>query len=183
MFKVYDKVRCLRGYHGFTKGDVYTFIRDGGKISLIDDGGNFRPFMGNWSDHSWSIEFVKVEGSMSQYEEIKRKIEGVSGFSSIKYVDDIMVEIREADKTKGYFLFIPSSRDGRIHIYDCVDRSDFKRASWANFSFTNQCQKIIAIKNALMWLLDHADISKIVGKTMEVRINGKSYMAEIVREV
>jgi len=106
-----------------------------------------------------SFKLIKRGSEMSRYEELKRKIHEVEGWT--KDVDDMLEEITTSGG--GHFtITIPSYGEigefGNIivntkHWNCCTSGKQYMK-----FSFTSQCSKNTAFKSALMWLLDHSSL-------------------------
>ena len=106
-------------------------------------------------------DLVKLGGSMSKYEDLRKRITALEdGWN--KDADDIIMEIRIHHE----ILF--SQDEGRSlgglygHITITPKRSEgIRNGIVKTFKFTSQCEKLSAFKDALMWLLDNSSIKKV----------------------
>ena len=121
------------------------------------------------------------EVSMSKYDELKGRIEGLkNGWD--KNADDIIREIfPSVGGSKGfmYYLNIPMW----FEISTSIDIRNKDNDISERFYYANQCSKMSAFKSALLWLLDHSKIKKeknLVGTEQKVEIEGKVYKARIL---
>jgi hypothetical protein len=123
--------------------------------------------------HFTADELTLIKRSvMSNYDSIKSQIEAVTGSSSIKEVDDLIEGIR---KNGGLLLEIASAY-GEIRL-----SGDSVGKATKRFSFTSQCSKLSALKQALMWLLDNSDIKKdLIGQEIKSEIDGKIYKVKVL---
>ncbi|MFA5388842.1 MAG: hypothetical protein WC312_03710 [Candidatus Omnitrophota bacterium] len=106
------------------------------------------------------LKLISRKGeTMSEYDEIKVRIDNITGETSIKEVDDILERMYDYKNSKNdmnlYFIAIPAWK---------VEGDSIKIIHMGNiqasFIFNTQCQKLIALKSALTWLLNHSDIKK-----------------------
>jgi hypothetical protein len=166
-FKVGDRVRIVEdgwGCHPKDKGKE-AIIKEIGSFSF---GFNYRIIpLGNWNYTptdvgEQSLELIERAEPMSKYEELKARIEGLNN-GWTKEADDILQEMNVQ-----YSICIPNKLScglGDIQIYypeanSLVAPFSMKRYCIANFTYSSQCEKNRAFKNALLWLLDHSDIKR-----------------------
>ena len=117
---------------------------------------------------------------MSKYEELKQRISKVEGWT--KEADDILKEIVPSITSGPYRISIPVWHEDGINDIRIIKTHTLTVDKC--FDYSSQCQKNEAFKKALMWLLDQSDIKKdLSGTTQKVTIEGKTYEAEIIREV
>jgi hypothetical protein len=122
---------------------------------------------------------------MSKYEELKRRIEKVEGWT--KEADDLIQIIHkhsERCSEKYYSLTISlNQHDGNVVIRRFSDSTDFED-KLVTFHFKSQCSKNRAFKDALLWLLDHSDIKKdLVGQEVKAEIEGKVYKVKVLKAI
>lgn len=170
-FKVGDRVI---GYYS-CGGSVGGIVRHIGKLKRDDEKiwGEDDSIWSEWEHKEWAdnkekwsyfrystnkIILIK-EGSMDKYTELKQRIERLDGNSSLKEVDDILQTIK-IESMNTYLFFIPMGNSGKIHIYDFNKSTNFQSISEKDCEFNSQCEKLDALKNALLWLLEHSDIKK-----------------------
>lgn len=101
-------------------------------------------------------DFIK-EATMSKYQELKERIENLqNGWD--KEADDILAEIFPDNSGEIYRMTIPV---WRIVTGSCIEiRNATDDKIIQCFRCRNQCEKLDAFKQALLWLLDHSDIKK-----------------------
>jgi len=131
------------------------------------------------------LKLIKRGGNkMSKYEDLKRRINALdNGWT--KTADDIMQEIWKApsDDLQLYWLLIGNEANSSIRIIKSPYNDNIEEDKVADFRYKNQCEKLKAFKNALLWLLDHSDISKdLVGQEIKADVEGKTYRVKILRE-
>ncbi len=162
-FKVGDIAEDNGGCSSYVKGKVVRV--SGHKVWL----------KGAEYEDSWihASNLKKLGGTMSKYDELKKRIEGLDGNSSLKEADDILTEIQgQYYLLWGYASFLGISTS--IIKADVVKRFDWGK---------NQCEKMDVFRKTLLWLLDHSNIKKtIVGTEQKVEIEGKIYKAKIIKE-
>lgn len=180
-FKVGDKVKVYPMYScGSCEDKILTVIETNrsGLFTIKVKGAKSPDGTEIFTEQS----LYKVEVSMSKYDELKERIEGLNN-GWTKEADDIIDEIKENSSTP-FLIFIPTSKnDGRIHILPASPSIDLK--NWNDslywYKYHCQCEKNQAFKKALLWLLDHSNIKKdLVGTEQKVEIKGKVYKAKIV---
>ena len=178
-FKVGDRV---------TSTGMYA-VGDNGTV-MLDDGGSI-PYHVKFDTAGltlWMYEDnLKMEGStMSKYEELKDRIEALdNGWD--KDADDLMQEIA---KDGLYIIVMSASNSGRcthcIRIYKTWSEVEGKETG-SNYLFqkhySSQCSKMIAFKEALMWLLDHSDIAKEDKKKAEKRDKLQAQLDKIQEQI
>jgi len=162
-FKVGDKVRCINqiGWEESTHRNGKPFVVRESDLYAVN------------GPHK--EDFIKIGGTMSQYEDLKARINALNGWD--KEADDIGAIIRDHLPMCYYISATLYKGSGWVEILD------YKRDLQKSFSFEDQCSKLQAFKDALLWLLDHSDIKKtLVGTKQTVKIEGKIYEAEIIKE-
>ena len=94
---------------------------------------------------------------MSKYQELKERIENVKGWN--KEADDILGELK---LTINWTICCQDDGTGFLTIYKTKGRGENPATrDWSKeIKFDNQCSKLTAFKQALLWLLDHSDIKK-----------------------
>ena len=126
-------------------------------------------------------ELQKMEGSMSQYESIKAEINALNGNSTLKEVDDILQKITNKDKDSIEIKInnFHSDSDGAlIDVYSANANNRGSDSCFKEFHYKSQCDKIEALKDALLWFLKYSDIKKdLVGQ--EVTIGTETLIATI----
>jgi len=155
-FKVGDRIRCTESQNKrwLTVGKEYVVVdmnTSGSPTVHADDGGLVDTYYG---------EFHLIsEAKMSKYEELKARIEGLkNGWD--KEADDILRELHTGSQSAIQLGIVHAGRNagaGDVRIYDTS--GDLFRPD-ASFSYSSQCSKMTAFKQALLWLLDHSDIKK-----------------------
>ena len=154
-FRVGDRVRVISPpefyeYCANKEGVITGKSKDYDWIVNITDIGS-RAFFEN--------ELQKIGGSMTKYDELKDRIDRVTGWD--KEADDILQEIGE-----GYALgimcrdsFFPAVIVIRKSVVDTrAVNTKFLSQDLAQFTYDSQCSKLSSFKQVLMWLLDHSDI-------------------------
>jgi len=131
------------------------------------------------------LKLIKRGGNkMSKYEDLKRRINALdNGWT--KNADDIMQEIWKApsDDLQLYWLLIGNEANSSIRIIKSPYNDNIEEDKVADFRYKNQCEKLKAFKNALLWLLDHSSISKdLVGQEIKADVEGRTYRVKILRE-
>jgi len=105
----------------------------------------FKEIAGGWLNKRFKL--IKRGGGMSKYEDLKRRIGKVEGWT--KDTDNLIKEIvTDIDGLK--YISIPCGLNDRIDITD--NGLNIK----VSFNFTSQCTKNEAFKKALLWLLDNS---------------------------
>ncbi|KKK61561.1 hypothetical protein LCGC14_3013110, partial [marine sediment metagenome] len=100
-------------------------------------------------------QFIKLGGTMTKYEELKRDIEGLeNGWD--KDADDVLQELN-VSKDKFYTIEIEIRNDHSIVGYLDLKHNNLVAQ---RFEFHNQCEKMDAFRKALLHLLDHSNIKK-----------------------
>lgn len=99
--------------------------------------------------------FVKIGEPMNKYDELKERIDKVEGWT--KEADDILREMFPNCVKPYYRISIPAWNDTLEAIK--VMGSNNQKVYFSE-SYSSQCEKNSAFKEALMWLLDHSDIKK-----------------------
>lgn len=157
-FKVWDKIElvdtdCMSTYKG-SEAIVTGFDHSQGYVIIEWIKGCYN---GEQSDGSYEEErFKKLGGSM--YQDLKDRIEALDdGWN--KDCDDLLKDINPPK----YSIQVYSDR---IDVYCGYD---LQTMHTANFLYSTQCKKMSALKEALLWLLDHSDIAK-VDKKRETQI-------------
>lgn len=189
-FKVGDRVR--NQYCGYEGKIVYLGdeVNEPDWIYILRDDRK----RGCGRNGEWAMEkrygVLLKEVSMSKYDELKQRIEGLNN-GWTREADDILNEIWfELNCGWQYITFSHNSSgkqgdgksiySGTIYIHDGAGKYIYKDYT-AKFEFHTQCEKNQAFKKALLWLLDHSDIKKdLVGTEQKVEIEGKVYKAKIV---
>jgi len=96
------------------------------------------------------VEKLK-EDKMTKYEELKRRIEALDdGWN--KSCDDILMELK--DLHEEYALYIPLDNNGYIYLVDRGSANTHKQG----FHYATQCEKMVALRQALHYLLDHSSL-------------------------
>ena len=186
-FKVGKKVKCIgdgsRGGAGWKKDLEFRITKitvDG--LDIIYWGGYLQ--CGVYESH-----LQKIGGTML-YDEIKGKIEAIDENTSLKGVDDILeilyngTNLRLWIESYGHSgcIVIVSHGTSLSSIAKSGERG--KTIYKTHFYFSNQCDKLEGLKEAMQWLLENSDIKKdIVGTKRKIEIEGKVYEAEIIKEV
>lgn len=176
-FKVGDRAVCEKveeypdSQGWLTKGKIYKIIgfndSHGPQVSSDDDGKPCDVGHG---------KFRKLGGSMSKYDELKERINNVTVW------DEVTDSLFSLIGVPHHLQFIQDATSDYGHIELWI--RNHKEKGDESFGYTDQCSKLKAFKQALMWFLDHSDIKKtIVGTEQKVEIEGKVYKAKIVEEV
>ena len=175
-FKIDDRVKIVSG------SSNYDYIGLTGRITHADRSYEWRILLDNgrvW--YATSKELEKIGGSMSKYEDLKQRIEALdNGWD--KKAADVILKMGERIICR-YILYIPldDSDNSELAIFN---RGFCETRPMVSFNYSSQREKMEAFKKALLWLLDQSDIKKdIVGTKQQVKIEGKVYEAEIVKEV
>jgi len=100
------------------------------------------------------LELAK-EDSVSKYDELKQRIDNVTGWD--KEADDILQEIHMGNKRNRRWILIDIDNSGWIQVRDCDGEKQIIRVK---LPYSDQCEKLSAFKEALLWLLDHSGIKK-----------------------
>lgn len=159
-----------------------------GKITGIDDSGKERPYVVTIPGSCCSfrkdqLKLIKRGEAMSKYDEFEMRIEKVTAWD--KNMDDLLREMSPSSQFNGrwHCLAITGKDSGWVRILNYIGKEDrYKEVTC--FEHIDQCGKLKAVKEALMWFLDHSDIKKsIVGTKQEIKLKGIVYEAEIIREV
>jgi hypothetical protein len=142
--------------------------------------------------HFTADELTLIKRSvMSNYDSIKSRIEGITGSSSIKEVDDIKNEIIAHIPQMSFLQDITTNQECQIRN-SAVPKNYFKvyrenrprqkaHETPPVFEYTSQYSKLSALKQALMWLLDNSDIKKdLVGQEIKSEIDGKIYKVKVL---
>ena len=191
MFRENDKVECM--------SSKYAYIHEGQEAIVVRVKGcsmdlDCEPISERGLHYSIS-DFIKA----NRYEKLKKKIDDLDEGSSLKRWDDVLFEIAKASSSDGPW---PTS----IEIADCYQEGNGLIASKGEiiitgnscnayfvnandrvkpvFPYNNKCEKLNQLKAAYYWFLNNSDIEKdITGTTQKIKIKGKIYEAEIIREV
>lgn len=103
-------------------------------------------------------EYKIAEVKVDKYDELKARIEKITAWD--ENADNVLQEI--TDYRNPYWLSIccHNGMGSAILVKDinCKDGNENK----ASFTYENQCQKLLAFKKALIWLLDNSNIKKKV---------------------
>lgn len=189
MFKIRDRVIFVKwsNERKWEKG----YGAEIGKIAVIEgiSGKDYKiKFLGEVCIVYVTSEQLQKVGETNMYDELKERIEAVEGWD--KEADNILQEIGVM-----YFIDIPTTNklgrnDGTISIATAkmenplelkCPRPIKESKVLADFYYTDQCEKLQAFKDALMWLLDHSDIKKdIVGEEVKAEIEGKIYKVKVL---
>ncbi len=186
-FKVGDRVRCLD-----TGGKNKWLTK--GKEYIVSSANS-----SNWScvpsdDNGEDVDmlygkFELIGGSMSKYDELKERIDNVTAWD--KEADDILQEISnelpeeiEGKYAKELALSIKLSSNSEYMVFTARNCGIFGKDVSPLFNFKTQCEKLLAFKQALHWLLDHSDIKKdLVGQEVKAEIEGKIYKVKVMGEI
>ena len=120
---------------------------------------------------------------MPKYDELAGRIEALdNGWT--KEADDILKEIRGGYKLR---LLDDMTEAGWIQVFDNNESIITTNRYREEFHYGTQCEKMSAFKKALMWLLNHSDISKKDEKTdkmkgLELQINAQQTVLDSLRE-
>ncbi len=168
-FKIGDTVK----YKDYPELEIIVDINSEGFISGKT---NNSEIMGTHVNPKNYTLIKKGEKTMNQYDSLKQRIEKVTAWD--KECDDILQEIdRDCKSSKPYSIQIYIANSCTIRILKSTNDEV------TQFNYSSQCEKLEAFKKALMWLLDHSDIKQtIVGTKQQVKIEGKVYEAEIIKE-
>lgn len=155
-FQEGDRVRIIQC--GMSSNPQDSHNGGEGDIERIDDRGYFHVKTPKFTCYASKIELIERSEPMSQYSTIKQRIENLSGDSSLKELDDLLQEITRG---KYYWLGIGTENSNRdcISIYDLRTHHS-QPIKFVDFSYANQCEKLTALKSALLWLLQYSDIKK-----------------------
>ncbi len=139
----------------------------------------------------WSkVELIERSKPMSKYQSLKERIDNVTAWD--KEADDIMREICKnlPEKINGKYckemaLTIKvTAFNSEYMVFTARNTGIFGQDISPIFNYSSQCEKLEAFKKAMMYLLDNSDIKKdLCGTTQQVKIEGKIYEAEIIKEV
>lgn len=133
----------------------------------------------------WMLsEVEKIGETMSKYEELKQRINGLNNGWD-KDADDIVQEIiANIDAYTVYFKCWqnPSPMDGgmefRLGKSGCYDDKTKSR------TYENQCGKLKVYKTLLLWLLDQSSIKhQIIGQEVKADIEGKIYKVKVLEVI
>ncbi len=183
-FKIGDKVKIYRKKEDMTFGWSDSMDKYVGETDIISDISGQSIYLKeiSWIWHESVL--IKIGGSM--HEDLKQRIEALDdGWN--KEADDLIREIQNhIDNGLGRTIEIniwSNSYKNRVKNGEIEVRIQVSQKRGV-FKFDTQCEKMQAFKDALLWLLDHSDISKsLEGTTQKVKIDGKVYEAEIIKEV
>ncbi len=171
-FKVGDRVQEIDWCGDmFARGKIYTVFSKAGFPYIYSDSGK-----DGVNPNGYPTLFKKIRGSMSKYDELKDRIDGVTRWD--KEADDILQEIGDVN----LYLTIKTKHmgdgSGKVTITDeTCDSYEEKE----KFYFNNQCEKLTAFKTALIWLLDNSSTKKdLVGQEVKADVEGKTYKVKIL---
>jgi len=136
----------------------------------------------------WTLSnyLEKLEGTLSKYDEYVARINALdNGWD--KEADDIGSEIYDNNESQVcYYLAITTRNNKRKNHYNqhiCI-LEGVSREHIISFDYNTQCEKMSALKKALLYLLDHSDIKKdLVGQEVNTDIDGKMYKVKVLKEV
>ncbi len=178
-FKVGDKITVNSYCSSCEPGEEYIVYYDESDKCLFARNNDLRK--SGYSGCSCENKWEKLRSTMSKYDELKGRIEGAeNGWDSD--VDDLLEEIlphlpKRCSPTIQVYMNQCAPSTGGIHIILNGEKS-------YPFLFNSQCEKMDAFRKALLHMLDHSDIKKsLEGTTQKVKIDGKVYEAEIIKEV
>jgi len=179
-FQVGDKVEVMKTFGTFPKlGQIGIITKIEEDLVYLDNDHK----SGNYTLDLY-IKLIKKGDAMSKYEDLKRRINALdNGWT--KTADDIMQEIWKApsDDLQLYWLLIGNEANSSIRIIKSPYNDNIEEDKVADFRYKNQCEKLKAFKNALLWLLDHSSISKnLVGQEIKADVEGRTYRVKILRE-
>ena len=185
-FEIGDKVKVK----GVKSNVSFKFNNRNAIITKIGSNGDWYNIDLEYPDDSgiWGCELELIErGSiMSEHEKLKQRIthwyESAQGKGGgwDKELDDILEEM---NLTHGYSLSI-GVKKGEYRITILNDDTLQKIEVFNKFYYKDQCHKLTALRDAVLWLLDNSDISKnLVGKTAEVEVDGQKYEAKLLKVI
>ena len=172
-FKKGDRVKCIERLPSEDEliiGKIY-------RVTGVDDLNDWIEF-GHDNDPYMSKSFIKIGGSMSKYDELKERIERITGWD--KEADDILGKMDTAHVIE--FNQDATSGHGHIKVWKRGYKEE-RKSGEGYFCFFSQCEKLDTFKEALMFLLDHSDIKKtLVGSEVKADIEGKVYKVKVLSE-
>lgn len=162
-FEVGDTVKCIdlhnahwREDEGRYKDTVYIPLVRGNPIEVIEIQ-NGMLMLDNRRLYNPEC-FIRVGGSMSKYNQLKGRIESLNdGWT--KECDDILNEISSDPQ---YDISIPcGNKHPNTSLRYVTILNSQNTSKWIEtFRYTDQCSKLEAFKQALLWLLDHSDVKQ-----------------------
>ncbi len=148
---------------------VFSGVKIGDKGVVVKIDGEYHI---QFPQHS-SLQVCSVEGTQagylskvvfSTYEKIKASIQGLKDNCSLLDVDNILAEI----KTHHTIAIDQDEYDSIDDIHgEVIIRPKRSYALGMRFKYTTQCEKFIAVKGALLHLLDNSEIKKEVPVKLE----------------
>ena len=177
-FKVGDRVKVIETNVENTKK-----YRGYGVVKKIFDNGKGYPYLVKFNNFNLQL-WSEVEGHMSKYDELKERIEEWFdkacnlGGGWDKEADDILQEIYRNSNNTYYALAIGVRDSGGEQNIDILLGTS--RINQKTFYYNSQCQKLSALKQTFVWLLDHSDIKKDDKSELKAKL---ALLEEQLREI
>ena len=119
------------------------------------------------------------ESTMTQYDDLKERISNVTGWD--KEADDILQEIGG-----DYYICIKARNSESTFVRSVEIQSNVGDRVLVGrpLRYRNQCEKLSAFKQALLWLLDKSEAEKAKeGDRAEVEVDGQRFEAKLIKKL
>jgi len=176
-FQIGDRVevvKSLKDYSNYHVGDTATY-KSGSYLDPDEVKGNGMMYK----------EFYKLKKIGGDPMSLRTRIEALeNGWD--KEADDILQEIIGRDNGIVNITICGWSEDVSHGIKINTDawKKTITKDKEKTFSFTDQCSKMTAFKDALLWLLDKSGLEgHKKGDVLKVEIDGRTYKAKVLEEL
>jgi len=171
-FKVGDKVKVGRRCSGCKTGIEYT-LEMGMDNKFKARNSDMTKHDGCYCKDNW----IKIGGDM----DLRKRIEALdNGWD--KKADDILEVMNEVfiEDRMHYRISVPTRNDDHTSGVKIFEGDDEKLA----FRYKDQCSKMTAFKEALLWLLDKSGLdSHKKGDTIKIESDGQTYKVKVLEKL
>lgn len=131
----------------------------------------------------YSTDLQKIKGgTMSKYEELKSRIEGLNNGCD-KEADDILMDIHSDMEASGPKIAVWMNTGCNVGSIESSYTCGKYGGEKVVFRYAGQCEKMGAFRKALIWFLAKSNLkNNLVGTEQKIEIEGKVYKAKIVEE-